>query len=76
MKRNSDNTVEEVLVEVKPEKQTKPPTVQSGKPTKRYITEVALWGVNSAKWQAAEAYCRTKGWKFIKITERDLGLTF
>ena len=75
-KRNADNTVEEILVEVKPDKQTKPPSPQNGKPTRRYITEVATWGINSAKWAAAEAYCSSRGWKFIKITERDLGLNF
>ena len=75
-KRNPDNTIEEILVEVKPASQTKPPAVQKGKPNKRYITEVATWGVNSSKWQAAEAYCRARGWKFVIITEKELGLNF
>lgn len=75
-KKNPDNTVEEILVEVKPASQTKPPTAQKGKPTKRYITEVATWGINSSKWQSAEAYCKAKGWKFVIITEHELGLNF
>jgi hypothetical protein len=75
-KRNaSDRKIVEVLIEVKPKAQTVPPKPQS-KVTKRYLTEVQTWGINSAKWAAAEEVCRRKGWSFVKITEDDLGLTF
>lgn len=74
--RNKEGIVETIMIEVKPYKQTLPPQVQQGKPTKRYLTEVATWGVNSAKWKAAEAYCADRGWRFIKITEKELKLTF
>jgi hypothetical protein len=74
-KRNPDGTIENVIIEVKPFAQTKPPTVQN-KPNRRYITEVQTWGINSAKWKNAEAYCEDRGWKFQIITEKDLGLTF
>ena len=37
------------LVEVKPERFTKPPATQKRK-TKRYLEEVAQYGVNEAKW--------------------------
>lgn len=76
-KINEDGVVEQYLIEVKPLKETMPPKIQSGKkPSKRYLTEVMTWGKNSAKWKAAEAYCMQRGWKFIKITERELGLKF
>lgn len=77
-KRNaSDGRVVECLIEVKPKAQTKPPVVmQTGKPTKRYITEVHTWGVNSAKWAAARAYCADRGWEFMIFTEHELGITF
>lgn len=71
----SDGKITELLVEVKPKAQTKPPTIQK-KPTRRYITEVQTWGINSAKWEAARNYCLTKAMEFIIITEDDLGLTF
>jgi hypothetical protein len=64
------------LIEVKPFKQTQPPTVMEGKPTRRYLNEVMTWGVNSAKWQVAREYCKDKGWNFVLITEKELGLTF
>lgn len=75
-RRGRDNKIETLMVEVKPHKQTMPPKVQQGKPTRRYLNEVATWGINSSKWKAAEAYCADRGWKFIKITENELGLTF
>lgn len=75
-RRGQDGKIESFLIEVKPKAQTKPPKVQNGKPTKRYINEVATWGINSAKWAAAEEFCKDRGWTFMKITEDDLGLTF
>lgn len=74
-KNASDNKISEVLIEVKPKVQTKPPSVQK-KPNKRYLTEVKTWGVNSAKWDAARKYCDAKGWDFMIITEDHLGLNF
>jgi hypothetical protein len=32
------------------------------------------WGVNEAKWKAADAYCKDRGWKFVVVTEKDLGI--
>lgn len=67
--------VEEIIIEVKPKAQTKPPTVKSKqKPTKKYLNEVRTWGVNSAKWDAANKYCENRGWKFVIITEDHIGV--
>lgn len=74
-RKGQDGKIESFLIEVKPKAQTVPPKVQN-KPTRRYINEVATWGVNSAKWAAAEEYCKDRGWTFMKITEDDLGLKF
>ena len=71
--RNQQGTIETVVVEIKPEKQTKPPEAQKRK-TKRYINEVYTWGVNSAKWEAAQAFCEQRNWKFQIFTERHLGI--
>jgi hypothetical protein len=59
------------LLEVKPKAQTHEPTPQKRK-TRRYITEVMTWGVNQAKWKAAEEFCADRGWQFKLITEADL----
>ena len=71
--RRSDGTTHTMILEVKPKAQTVEPKTQKKK-TKRYITEVMTWGVNSAKWSAAREYCTDKGWEFKLITEDNLGL--
>ena len=69
-----DGTTETLMIEVKPKAQTKPPKrPANGKVTRRFIREVETWGVNSAKWAAAEKYCEKRGWKFIHMTEDHLG---
>lgn len=75
-KKTPDGKVDTVIVEIKPFAQTKPPAVQTGKPNKRYINEVATWGINSSKWNAATNYCKDRGWKFEIITEHELGIKF
>ena len=71
--RGQDGKTKTMMLEVKPKYQTKPPE-QLKRVTKRYITEVATWGVNQAKWAAAEEYCKDRGWEFKLITEDHLGL--
>jgi hypothetical protein len=73
--KNRDGVIETVVVEVKPEKQTKEPVVQKRK-TKSYLTEVYTWGVNQAKWKAAKNYCADRQWKFQILTEHDLGIIY
>lgn len=70
-KKITDGTIREQLIEVKPSDQCKPPRKQN-KVTRRYLTEVKNWGINSAKWKAAEEYCKDRRWTFIIITEKDL----
>ena len=74
-KKTQDGKIDTVVVEIKPKAQTKPPSIQS-KATKRYITEVQTWGINSSKWDAAVNYCKDRGWKFEIITEIELGIKF
>lgn len=74
-KVNADGTKETVVVEIKPFKQTKPPEVRK-KQTKQYLQEVYTWGVNSAKWDAAREFCKDKKWKFMIMTEHELGIKF
>jgi len=66
-----DGETRKMLLEVKPKAQTQEPKKQSRK-TKRYITEVMTYGVNQAKWKAAEDFCRSRGWEFRLITETEL----
>ena len=71
--KGRDGKIEVRVIEVKPAKQTKPPVAQTKK-TKKYITEVATWGINEAKWKAAISFCNDRGWKFSIMTEKELGI--
>lgn len=68
-----DGKIRTYLVEVKPEKETRPPAQRKRK-TKAYMTEVLTWGKNQAKWEAANEFARRRGWRFKLITEKELGI--
>lgn len=70
---DKNNKVTKYLIEIKPEKFTKPPEIPKKK-TKKFIDEVFQYGVNEAKWKAAFEYCVDRGLKFMILTEKDLGL--
>jgi len=72
-KKNNQGVLETLIIEVKPFGQTKQPEVQQ-KVTRRYIKEVYNWGVNQAKWKAAEEYCNDRKWSFKIMTEKELGI--
>ena len=61
------------LVEIKPDKQTRPPEFP-GRKTKRYITESLTFVKNQAKWKAANEYAKDRGWEFMILTENHLGI--
>ena len=71
--KNQNDEIKTYLIEVKPYKQTQQPE-QRKRVTKQYITEVATWGVNQAKWKAANEYCLDRGWEFKILTEKELGI--
>ncbi len=60
------------LVEVKPYKETIPP-VNNGN-QKRFLKEVLTYAKNHSKWEAAQKFCAERGWHFLKMTEKELGL--
>lgn len=60
------------LIEIKPHGQTLPPKSTKGKRKSTLINEVVTYSVNQAKWAAAEAYCKKRGWKFLVLTEKEL----
>lgn len=71
--KDRGGNVKTYLVEVKPDKQTRPPEPPKRK-TRQYINEVLTWGKNEAKWKAAREYAKDRGWEFKIITEYDLGI--
>ena len=71
--KDKNNAVTKYLIEIKPEKFTKPPAVPK-RQTKRFIDEVFQYGTNQAKWKAADEFCIDNGMKFLVLTETDLGI--
>lgn len=71
--KDKTGKVTKYLVEIKPERFTKPPDIPK-KQTKKFIDEVFLYGTNQAKWKAADEFCIDRGMKFLVLTEKDLGI--
>ena len=60
------------LVEVKPEKDLKPPPKKSNKSKKTLMIMEQTFLVNQAKFRAAIDYCKTMGYEFRIVTEKQL----
>ena len=71
--KQSDDRVVRYLIEIKPERFTKPPPIPERK-TKSFINEVFQYGVNEAKWKSAQQFCEDRGYKFLILTEKDLNV--
>ena len=71
--QEKDSNIKKYLIEIKPEKFTKPPQIPEKK-TKRFIEEVFNYGINQSKWKYANEFCEDRGWKFLVLTEKDLGI--
>jgi hypothetical protein len=74
-KKKKDGTTEVLVIEIKPEKQTKEPK-KPAKVNKKYINECITYSINKAKWKYAEEFCKDRNWKFVIFTEKDLGIKF
>ena len=79
-RRVGEDKYEIVMIEIKPEKQTRAPDLskrnatKTGRISRRYLNEVKNYGVNEAKWEQARNYCKQRGWRFEIMTERHLGV--
>ena len=54
-------TIKRMIIEIKPKKQCSPPEKNPTKKTKRGLSEVKTWGVNSAKGKYAGEWCKDNG---------------
>lgn len=66
------NNVVKYLIEIKPYKQTIPPVDSKKKKRETVLYEQTQWQVNQAKWNAADIFAKSKGAKFIILTEKEL----
>lgn len=68
--KNRNGDLKKYAVEIKPEHQTEPP--KQTRKTKKYLTELATYAVNTAKWKSADAYCKKNNMEFMILTEKHL----
>tara|TARA_B100001250_G_scaffold27822_1_gene22895 strand:- start:2055 stop:2492 length:438 start_codon:yes stop_codon:yes gene_type:complete len=71
--REKDGTIKKYIIEVKPQRQTKPPA-RPKRQTKGYLREAFEYAKNQAKWKAANEWCIDRGFEFKVITEKELGI--
>ena len=62
----------ELLVEIKPERFTKPPVVKKGSHRKRHLRESLQYVKNRSKWKWAKAWAEKHNMKFEIWTEKTL----
>lgn len=72
--KNRHGNIQKSLIEIKPLKQTKKPNMNPKRKTKGWLNEIVTYGVNQAKWKAAEEFCEDRLWDFKILTEKELGI--
>lgn len=70
--KRKDNSIDKLLIEIKPHKQTTSPKNSSKKNPKTFLYEQCQFSVNSAKWEAARKWCSRNGYIFLIMTERHI----
>ena len=67
---NSAGQKKKVIIEVKPEKETRPPVYK--RKTKSSLISEAMFATNQAKWKACEEFCLDNGLEFRIMTEKEI----
>ena len=65
--KETNGKIKNYVIEVKPAKQTKPPT-KPKRQTKGYIREAYEYARNQAKWKMAKEFCADRQWEFKVVT--------
>lgn len=70
-------TITKLAIEVKPASQKTPPVKpkrRTAKSEQRYINECITYQQNQDKWKAAEEWCSKNDFRFLVMTEHELGI--
>jgi hypothetical protein len=70
--KQKDGSIRKVLIEVKPLKQTQPPTISNNKSQKTIIYENVQYAMNMAKFDAAKKWCEKNNFLFLILTEKEI----
>tara|TARA_B100001939_G_scaffold273930_1_gene241864 strand:+ start:400 stop:834 length:435 start_codon:yes stop_codon:yes gene_type:complete len=71
--KQQNGSIKKMLIEIKPYNQCQPPQIPKRK-TPKFINEVRTWGINKAKWKAANEFCLDRQMEFKILTEHELGV--
>lgn len=74
IKLKTSNGIKKFLVEVKPYKQTVPPSYEKPVKSKTQIYERLNYIRNKAKWDAAKMWCEKRDFEFVILTEHHLNI--
>lgn len=64
--------IKNYLIEIKPDRETKPPKPSKRKKASTVLYENVMWLKNNAKWNAAKLWAAQNGCSFIIVTEKTL----
>lgn len=64
--------IKKYLIEIKPHKQTQPPSAHGNKKQTTILYEQATYVINISKWKAAREWCKQHNWEFLILTEKEL----
>ena len=70
--KESTGNIKKLIIEIKPYSQTIQPQISKSKRAKTMLYEQTQWATNQAKWQAAEAWGKIKGYSFLILTEKHI----
>lgn len=72
--KDKDGNKKKFLIEIKPSKQVQKPEASNHKKKSTILYEQTTWITNQAKWEAAKKWAEKKGYQFIILTEKELGI--
>lgn len=75
--KTASGEIKKFLVEVKPYAQTCvpiPPRRKVKKAQQRYLEECLTYVKNRCKWRAAKVWAQQRGFEFMILTEKELGI--
>ena len=70
-KIKTGNGIKTFIIEIKPANQRVPPTTKN---QRRYLQEMETYILNKSKWEAADKWCKERGYEFMILDEYDLGI--
>ena len=68
--KNGDN--HKFLIEIKPEKQCRPPINHGNKKKSTFLYEQVTYATNQCKWAAADQWAKKNGYQFKVLTENQV----